>query len=133
MGTRADFYVGKGVDAEWIGSVAWDGNEWGERIESSDPDAITGASTEEEYRAAVGALLKERSDGTTPDTGWPWPWGDSKTTDCSYCFVDGKVEPFSWGEPWNSEGDAPDWPDFSDRDHSAKAGSDRSGLIMVGV
>lgn len=25
MGTRADFYVGRGKDAEWIGSVAFDG------------------------------------------------------------------------------------------------------------
>lgn len=25
MGTRADFYVGRGPDAEWIGSTAWDG------------------------------------------------------------------------------------------------------------
>jgi len=32
MGTRADFYVGRGETAEWVGSVAWDGypNEpWG--------------------------------------------------------------------------------------------------------
>jgi hypothetical protein len=25
MGTRADFYVGRGPDAEWLGSVAMDG------------------------------------------------------------------------------------------------------------
>ena len=25
MGTRADLYIGRGTDAEWIGSVAWDG------------------------------------------------------------------------------------------------------------
>jgi hypothetical protein len=25
MGTRADFYVGRGGQAEWLGSIAWDG------------------------------------------------------------------------------------------------------------
>jgi hypothetical protein len=25
MGTRADFYIGRGTEAEWLGSVAWDG------------------------------------------------------------------------------------------------------------
>lgn len=25
MGTRADFYVGRGESAEWLGSIAWDG------------------------------------------------------------------------------------------------------------
>lgn len=25
MGTIADFYVGRGPKAEWIGSIAWDG------------------------------------------------------------------------------------------------------------
>ena len=25
MGTRADFYIGKGTDAEWLGSIAWNG------------------------------------------------------------------------------------------------------------
>ena len=29
MGTRADFYVGRGESAEWLGSVAWDGNPRG--------------------------------------------------------------------------------------------------------
>jgi hypothetical protein len=24
MGTRGDFYVGRGKDAEWIGSIAYD-------------------------------------------------------------------------------------------------------------
>lgn len=25
MSTRADFYVGRGAEAEWIGSISWDG------------------------------------------------------------------------------------------------------------
>jgi hypothetical protein len=31
MGTRADFYVGRGKDAEWLGSVAFDGYPSGTR------------------------------------------------------------------------------------------------------
>lgn len=26
MGTRADFYVGTGANAEWLGSIAYDGH-----------------------------------------------------------------------------------------------------------
>lgn len=130
MGTRADFYVGKGKNAEWIGSVAWDGYEWGERIANNDPDAITGAKTENEYREAVAVLLETREDGTKPDAGWPWPWDDSCTTDCAYCFTENGVEAFSWGYTWDS-GKRQEWPNFAGTDGSAKAGSDCSGIILV--
>jgi hypothetical protein len=133
MGTRADFYVGKGKDAEWIGSVAWDGCEWGERIKKGDHDSISGAKDESEYRKAVSELLEKRDDGTTPENGWPWPWDDSATTDCAYCFSDGKVEAFAWGCDWDDGDIQHEWPDFSGSDHSAKAGDQRSGVIMVGV
>jgi hypothetical protein len=47
MGTRADFYVGKGKKSEWIGSIAWDGY----------PQGISGyvlkAKSDEIYRRAV--------------------------------------------------------------------------------
>lgn len=131
MGTRADFYVGKGKNAEWIGSVAWDGYEWGKRITDNDGDAITNATTEQEYRGAVVSMLKNRDNGTTVEMGWPWPWDDSKTTDCAYCFVDGKVEAFSWGCNWNNENIEQDWPDMSSADCPAPAGSNRSGIILV--
>ncbi len=113
MGTRADFYVGKGNNAEWIGSKAWDGYEWGERLKNKDNDEITSARTEQEYRGAVNSMLKAHNDATTPDMGWPWPWDNSCTTDCAYCFVDGKLEAFSWGKPWDDENEddstAIDW------------------------
>ncbi len=132
MGTRADFYVGTGKGAEWIGSVALDGYEWGERIDRDDHDAITLAKTETEYRKAVASMISEKNHGTTPEHGWPWPWDDSRTTDCAYCFDDNKVNAYSWGAPWNDE-DAEhiEWPDMSMFEHSAKAGSKRSGIILV--
>jgi hypothetical protein len=134
MGTRADFYVGKGKDAEWIGSVAWDGYEWGERIAKNDHDAITSAANEADYRKAVAILLASRNDGTTPEMGWPWPWNDSCTTDCSYCLIGAKVEAFSRGREWADEdGDKLEWPNFSNTEHSAKAGSNCSGIMAVSL
>lgn len=82
MGTRADFYAGKGKDAEWLGSIAWDGYETSDEIDA--------AKTEVEYRDAVAAFLASRDDATLPSQGWPWPWNNSGTTDCSYWFFDGQ-------------------------------------------
>jgi hypothetical protein len=83
MGTRADFYSGKGKRAEWLGSIAWDGSEI--------PDSIANAKTDREYRGAVLAFLDSRDDATLPKQGWPWPWDDSGTSDCSYWFFDGET------------------------------------------
>lgn len=84
MGTRADFYAGRGKGAEWLGSIAWDG------YHSGIPDAILYAHDETTFRNEVAAFLASRGDATTPDQGWPWPWDTSSTTDCSYWFFDGK-------------------------------------------
>jgi hypothetical protein len=83
MGTRADFYLGKGKDAEWLGSIAWDGSE----IDNQ----IRGCKSPEAYRHAVESFLKERDDATWPKDGWPWPWDDSGITDCHYWFFDGQT------------------------------------------
>ena len=69
MGTRADFYVGRGQKAEWLGSIAWDGYPDG----LSDIPVLS-AQTEVAFRAAVRDMLASRKDGTTPEMGWPWPW-----------------------------------------------------------
>src|SRR5258708_6284064 len=82
MGTRADFYAGKGKSAEWLGSIAWDGQEIAGYIRA--------AKTEKNYRKAVEVFLASRDDATLPAQGWPWPWNDSGTTDCSYWFFDGQ-------------------------------------------
>jgi len=85
MGTRADFYVGKGLEAEWIGSIAWDGYRGGV------DEAILFSKTEEEFRTNVKKFFEERDDVTLPEMGWPWPWDDSSISDCSYWFFAGKV------------------------------------------
>lgn len=132
MGTRADFYVGTGVDAEWLGSVAWDGYEWQES-----PDCpLMKATTEDEFRAAVKGISTNRKDWTSPDQGWPWPWDDSFTTDRAYAFVDGKTQDFNWGKlPPKSEDDEPvktvDWPNMKDRKNVTTG--PRSGVMVFGI
>ena len=94
MGTRADFYVGKGENAEWIGSIAWDG------YPKEIPEEILKAKSEEEYRKNVEAFLEKRDDGTLPAQGWPWPWEDSGMTEYAYAFDNGEVYLCSFGTKW---------------------------------
>lgn len=142
MGTRADFYIGRGQDAEWIGSLAWDGDpQW---VSADSPRSIGGkqallAATEAEFRAGVAHMAETRDDFTTPDRGWPWPWDTSSTTDFAYAFESddqdcGRVYASSFGGPWfevdldkdnggepvdedgnPSSGPAPTFPDMSER------------------
>lgn len=83
MGTRADFYVGRGAEAEWIGSVAYDGH----------PENFKHLrkKTEAAFRKAVAKELGGRDDATLPAEGWPWPWNDSGTSDYAYAFDAGDV------------------------------------------
>ena len=116
MGTRADFYVGTGVNAEWLGSVRQDGYEW----QKSSDCRLMQATTEDQFRDAVEEIANEREDWTSPDQGWPWPWNDSFMTDLAYALVDGKTHVFYWGMlPPKNEDDEPaktvDWPKMQDR------------------
>src|SRR5690606_8416672 len=75
MGTRADFYVGRGESAEWIGSIAMDGN----------PRFLLRhgvfAASIEQYRQAVADLIRGKDHGTSTAQGWPWPWDNSCETE----------------------------------------------------
>ena len=133
MGTRADFYVGRGQGAEWLGSIAYDGYPDGV------PGSICDKKTEPEYRAAVETLLIENEDATRPVDGWPWPWSDSHTTDYAYAFDDGQVWVCSFGRYW-FEADRKDpghngdekktvFPDMKARSRLAAPGSLRSGIM----
>lgn len=117
MGTRADFYVGTGVNAEWIGSVAWDGYEWHEEKDN----LISAAASEAGFRVAVANMLEERRDGIKTSEGWPWPWEDSRTTDYAYCFDGQKVRIFIFGRPVAEDGSCDyeaqkeEFPNMTDR------------------
>lgn len=152
MGTRADFYVGDGVEAEWLGSIAYDGyhlhgadlsGEDGPNWDDCDR-AIAMAQTPEAYREAVAAFLAKRSDATLPSQGWPWPWADSQTTDYAYCFVGGEVVSYCFGQGpvrlgerhfdqpgESSHGPKKPFPDMTARQNVTFGR--RSGLIILGI
>lgn len=94
MGTRADFYIGRGEKAEWIGSIAYDGYP-----EGIQPELIA-AKDADIFRKEVSRFLQDRADKTLPTDGWPWPWHTSKTTDYAYAFDKGRVFVSRFGSPW---------------------------------
>ena len=136
MGTRADFYIGRGVDAEWIGSIAYDGY----------PDGIDkqvlGCQSEDSFRHAVIAFLAPRDDKTFPADGWPWPWMTSSTTDYAYAIDAGHVYASCFGGPWfqcetpeaqrpyDSEGTRAAFPDMTAFKQRAKFGA-HSGIMLL--
>jgi hypothetical protein len=136
MGTRADFYVGRGETAEWIGSIAWDGYPAGI------PENIKTIHDPKDFRDLVAAFLAERKDATLPEHGWPWPWEDSDTTDYAYAFDAGTVYGTCFGlgwwklsepEPdWDNATKDIDWP-LMRTSKQAPAGSLRSGIIAIAL
>lgn len=153
MGTRGDFYVGRGEDAEWIGSTAWDSYPGGLDDASDGSRSMLRATTEEEFRAGVQKMSEARDDFTSPAEGWPWPWDTSATTDYAYAFEDGKVYASGFGRPWfevkpdedyygepvdedderepATEGPTPIFPDMrQSRAERMSLGGPKSGLIV---
>lgn len=140
MGTRADFYVGLGPEAEWLGSIAWDGyllaEARGGHLLAVDPDDPLHLS-EDQWRADV-ASMADRADWTSPEQGWPWPWADSRTTDYAYAFVPGEdlIVYSIFGEPWMVLGTdlrwaatKPEFPDMTER--QAVTYGSRSGVMLL--
>lgn len=133
MGTRADFYVGRGKEAEWIGSIAWDGYPDGV------DELMLRSITEDMYRKRVQSFLESRDDATFPEMGWPWPWDDSRTTDYAYAFDGGGVYASGFGGGWflatSKESDpkttskTAEFPDMSDRKNISFGKN--SGLITI--
>lgn len=140
MGTRADFYVGRGESAEWLGSVPYDGYPDGIPIDIVRPkDAAS--IPEADFRVAVAQFLTEDDGATTPEMGWPWPWDTSHTTDYAYAWDGGCVWACCFGHRWylandpalnDDETDAKEavFPDMSSR--KAVTFGKRSGLIVIG-
>lgn len=136
MGTRADFYVGRGEQAEWLGSKAYDGYPDGLPVD------VREAPTETAYRASVAAFLDREDDATLPEQGWPWPWDNSATTDYAYAFDGDVVWGSCFGREWfNAALPEPDqsederrpavFPDMSARKNVTYG--KRSGLIVFGA
>ena len=94
MGTRADFYIGRGLQAEWAGSVPTDG------YQSALPDTLLFATTEALFRKYLDRLLSERRFPIYASDGWPWPWPDSSETFHVYAFDAGEVWISTFGSLW---------------------------------
>ena len=133
MGTRADFYVGRGEDAEWLGSIAFDGYPQGAAAET-----LLTATSEDDFRTTVADLLARREDATTPEQGWPWPWTNSRTTDYAYAWDGGRLHASCFGSHWFNPRDKepPEgtcsktvFPDMSKRQNVTMG--PRSGIILV--
>lgn len=135
MGTRADFYLGRGYESVWLGSMKWDGYPQGI------PENILIATEKDAFRDSVRAYLEGRGDGILAEQGWPWPWSDSQSTGYVYAFDTDKVWASfygsSWWEPPLDEPDhrtltakAAKFPDMSLKP-KITAGSERSGTIYV--
>ncbi len=135
MGTRADFYTGKGKRMEWLGSVAWDA------YPSGIPKELRTSKSLAEYKEAVGHFLANREDATLPKMGWPWPWDSSHTTDYAYTFSAGQVWASAYGAPWFLATDESDRPDDEDetrkvwfpnmKGHKRVTLGPRSGLMVI--
>lgn len=124
MGTRADFYVGRGEHAEWIGSIAMDG--YPEGI----PASAMVASSEAEFRTAVTKILNDCDHATIPEQGWPWPWTDSATTNYAYAWDDTQVWVSHFGSYWSpGESKVAVFPDMSAIQKVAYGA--RSGVIIL--
>lgn len=133
MGTRADFYLGRGLDAQWLGSIAWDGHP------SSIDSSICHATTLDDYLNALSAFFTGRDDVSGPDHGWPWPWDTSHMTDYAYAFDEGRVWACYFGYRWwPATEDEPDdhgeiktatFPNMSSRKNVTW--DERSGLIIM--
>lgn len=95
MGTRADFFVGRGEKAEWIGSIGWDGYPTGPACE-----VWRATTNEESFRRAVERMIESRDDGRHPRDGWPWPWETSRYTEWAYAFDAGRMWQSKFGGPW---------------------------------
>jgi hypothetical protein len=138
MGTRADFYVGRGKKAKWVGSIAWDGYPDG--IEDT---GIFKAKTKKQFLGVIKKMQEKQDDFTSPKDGWPWPWDDSATTDYAYAFDKG-VWVSCFGSGWVDankakaldksgeefpDSDKAEFPDMKEKKNVTLG--KRSGIIVV--
>lgn len=139
MGTRADFYVGRGPEAEWLGSIAFDG------YPSGIDDELLNAKDEAAYRKSVAAQFADCDHATLPEQGWPWPWEDSQTTDFAYAFDGDRVFASCFGHAWfdptksdedddaerDDSGPKVPFPNMKERQNVTMG--KRSGLLIIGM
>lgn len=143
MGTRADFYLGRGVNAEWLGSLATDAYPLNPAL-----IWLFEAKNADEFKQSLRERMAGNESFTSPEQGWPWAWNTSHTTDYAYAFDEGQVWVSFFGTQWHSidmhrepnrgdlgsAEDTPDmpsdaFPDMSERREMAFG--TRSGFLLV--
>lgn len=102
--TNADFYIGLGEDAKWIGSLSVDGStaDMDDAGLFGPPPDDMELYTETTFLNVVLDVLGLADDA---DRGylaanldpWPWPWKDSVGTDMAYAFAKGCIHVFERG------------------------------------
>ena len=94
IGTKADYYMGRGPEAEWLGSQRTHGNPPHQGL-------LKFARTQEEFRDRVRLRIEQHGDvGTLPEAGWPWQHDDSRGTDYTYAFFGDRVWCSYRGQEW---------------------------------
>jgi hypothetical protein len=94
MGTRADFYIGEGVEAVWLGSISSDGYP-----ENISFDLLT-AESETEFIQEINNHITPIKNFKNPKQGWPWKWENSNMTDYTYALINNKVMISVFGSSW---------------------------------
>ncbi|VBB05584.1 Hypothetical protein LUCI_0794 [Lucifera butyrica] len=93
MSTKADFFVGTGRDAKYLGSIRWDGYP-----EGIDPKILR-SRTQKGFEKNVKKFLANREDGTLTNQGESWTWEESiQIIDYAYCFVNNQVMASYFGD-----------------------------------
>ncbi|PXY18286.1 hypothetical protein [Prauserella flavalba] len=135
--THADFYLGPGPDARWLGSLAeFDGRADGPPPTASAEDGLSAVFAAEDidtYQAAVVGLLAHRAaEGgfavvPGPDGAPGWPWRAATSIGWYACtFHDGQVR-LSWrGGPWTT-------PDLSRLTQDESAAGPPAELPVLGA
>lgn len=84
MGTRCDFYRGRGEAACYLGSIGHDA------FVEEMAEYFAGVTTWEAFEAVLARVFADYGEIPAAN-GWPWPWRDSHTTDTVVAFDEGQV------------------------------------------
>jgi len=103
----ADFYIGLGANAVWLGGVEGAGDPAAVATFDLFNDHQGGSRDsydESDFRAVVAEIIQSHQaladrdvDGWTDTDGWPWKHDDSSDTDYTYAWNNGCIHVFDQG------------------------------------
>lgn len=105
---KADFYIGLGDNARWLGSIATDGGpaEVGRVHDLFNTSGDVADYTEDSFTDAVARIVRDvdadddsKRQGwlAADDDVWPWPYPSSTLTDYTYAWNNGCIHVFEEG------------------------------------